>query len=357
MKTYHQHVPFTMLMIPTVVIVLVLSGLTVMFVLIIPTDSLLLATMELENGGHDILVIDVDHRLTFNLTNYAGDDMLSSWSPDGRQIAFVSQRNFNTDIYLVGVDSRNLRRLTYHEAVDKLPTWSPDGSQIAFISDRNGLTELYLIDVPPNAIDAEPPITRLTFNTFTDSRPLWSPDGNHIAFVSTRGGEDIFAMSPDGTGERRLTNDPSPEFSFAWSPDSTRIAYQSFADNNGEIYVLGVNHTLTDTLADIPRNLTNNLVQDYAPTWSPDGNQIAFTSNRDGDDDIYLLDIATETLTNLTNNQVSDTAPVWSPNGEKIVYYARRNGEWTIYVMNADGSNPRYLAITNTFGYPILWQP
>ena len=111
-----------------------------------------------------------------------------------------------------------------------------------------------------------------------------------------------------------------------------RIAFVSNRDSNDEIYIMnGDGGGLT--------NLTNNSADDQAPFWSPDGKRIAFQSNRDGNSEIYVLDADGTNLTRLTNNPTDDAIDGWSPDGKKLVFHTNRDGNYEVYVMNADGTD------------------
>ena len=93
--------------------------------------------------------------------------------------------------------------------------------------------------------------------------PAWSPDGTRMAFNSSSdGNEDIYVMNADGSGQTRLTNNPAEDFFSAWSPDGSRIAFASDRDGNPDVYVINTDGS------GITR-LTNNLASDLHPSWSP----------------------------------------------------------------------------------------
>ena len=89
-----------------------------------------------------------------------------------------------------------------------------------------------------------------------------------------------------------------------------------------------------------PINLTNHLAWDGSPDWSPDGNQIVFQSDRDGNSEVYVMNADGTNPINLTNHLASDGSPDWSPDGNQIAFQSNRDGNWEIYIMNADGANP-----------------
>jgi hypothetical protein len=152
-------------------------------------------------------------------------------------------------------------------------------------------------------------------------------------------------MNPDGSGARLVTTDPS-DSEPAWSPDGKRIALS----NGGRV-------ELVDSDGSGRTALTHGAGWDTRPTWSPDGKSIAFSSYREGNSDIYAVQIATGVVQRLTSDPAGDYAPAWSPDGTQIAFASDRGGETRIYLMNADGSAQKPL--TDGGGYDSLpaWSP
>ena len=187
-----------------------------------------------------------------------------------------------------------------------------------------------------------------------------------IAFSSHRdGNSEIYVMDADGGNLQRLTNHPDSDFHPSWSPDGKWIAFLSRRDQvpfkhgiTNEIYVM-------DAGGGNPQRLTNNPHDDYHPSWSPDGKQIAFASVRDGNTDIYVMDADGGNEQRLTNNPLYDYSPSWSPDGERIVFTARRDGHFIgevgitseIYVMEADGGNQQRLTENRQNDWYPSWSP
>ena len=148
----------------------------------------------------------------------------------------------------------------------------------------------------------------------------------------------------------RLTTDLGSDVLPAWSPDSKRIAFTSDRDGNDEIYVMnadGSNQT----------NLTRHDSGDWDSVWSPDGRRIAFTSIRDDNFEIYVMNADGSNQTNLTRNTSGDWSPAWSPDGQRIAFTSDRDGNFEIYVMDADGTNQTRLTRGNSFNLEPAWSP
>src|SRR5918999_5992220 len=240
------------------------------------------------------------------------------WSPDGTKISASGSSLSggsccSRNVYVMNADGTNVQRLTNTpsttEGEDYEPTWAPDGSWLAFTSTRgdddgNADTTDFSSDREIYRMDAdgtdEKQLTA-TSSRFTDEQPSISPDGTKIAFASNRHWDtsgvdqlDIYVMNADGTGEpRRLTFDAAPTYPLetqsqnpAWSPDGTRIAYESTRgfEGKGEIFVRNADGSGEAI------NVSNHPDWDTDPAWSPDGTKITFTSERAGQRDIWAVD-------------------------------------------------------------------
>jgi Tol biopolymer transport system component len=227
-----------------------------------------------------------------------------SWSPDGSQIAFVSDREGEPNIWVMGSDGSNPVNVTEHEAKDHSPAWSPDGEWIAFASVRESLYwELYRMR--PDGSDVQ----RLTWwEDASDLSPTWSPDGTRLAFASKRDGNwEIYTMDRDGGNLARLTEHPADDTNPAWSPDGSRIAFESTRDGYAEIYLVPIIGGEAVNISNAPFS------SEHGPTWSPDGGRIAFYSDRDGEWDIYVMASDGSDVVKLTGDNSNDQVPSWRP--------------------------------------------
>jgi TolB protein len=167
-------------------------------------------------------------------------------------------------------------------------------------------------------------------------------------------------MNVDGSGVIRLTDDPANDMFPAWSPDGQQIAFASGRDGNWEIYVM-------DADGGGVQNLTNNPAEDFSPSWSPDGTRIAFGSDRDNNWEIYIMAVGGSGLSRMTNNSAEDDRPTWSPDGARLAFASTRddpdpahcgtNCNYEIYVMNADGSDVVRLTNSPAVDWEPAWSP
>jgi TolB protein len=283
-------------------------------------------------------------------------------------IAFVSTRDdpagnlrLASEIYLMDGDGTHPRRLTENTFGDAFPALSPDGKRIVFDSNRLraegapfNTAHLFVM----NADGSEQ--TPLT----SGSSGTWSPDGKNIAFHASASGtgqpikpdpgaattdSDIFVMNVEDflkhkTPPKNITNNPAAiDDDPDWSPDRQKIVFTSHAitddhrnSTTAEIYVIKADGT------GIPTRLTNNVEEERAPAWSPDGTRIVFMCRRGGSDfEICVMNADGTGQVQLTDNAIQDLSPSWSPDGRKIVFHRPVGGpgRFQLFLMNADGTS------------------
>jgi TolB protein len=237
-----------------------------------------------------------------------------------------------SDIFLVNPDGTNVVNLTDATGDDIRPAWSPDGSRLAYTCLRQpdgSLKEPRRICVR----NADGTGFAVLSNTLADDYgPTWSRDGSRIALTTFSGGiisqPSLTIMNADGTGRFSFGIFPgasNPD----WSPGNTSLVFEM----NNSIWTF-------NTFTQNSLRLTN-FTSDWRARYSPDGSKIAFYSTRDGQADIYVMNVDGTGQTRLTDNPAWDTSPAWSPDGTKILFTSLRDGPSTpaLYLMNADGSN------------------
>ena len=210
----------------------------------------------MSGGEPDIFVSFIYQGLLENPTKGRGSNFLPVYSPDGKQIAFMSNRDGNPEIYAMNADGSNVRRLTNHPAGDVTPTWSPTGAQIAFTSDRAGQPQIYVMGADGSNL------RRLTTAESYADRPTWSPAPfNEIAFHARTGPGFDIKVYDIATGQtKQITFGEGSNESPAYSPNGRHIAFTS--TRNGRVQIFTIARDGND-LRQITRDGNN-----YTPAWS-----------------------------------------------------------------------------------------
>jgi tol-pal system beta propeller repeat protein TolB len=253
-----------------------------------------------------------------------------NWSPDGKTLCFsiivmengVFDRN-RWEIGTINSETGEIKRLTADNTDDDWPAYSPDGKQIAFQSERDGNSEIYTMDV--NGKNAH----RLTSNNSKDYHPDWSPAGQEIIFISDRDGNpELYKMQDNGNHQLRLTQTPFREFNPQWSPDAKKIIYYLEKGNQkDQIYI-------TDQNGGVPTQMTTDSTHNVYPSWSNDGETIIYGMKGD----LWLMK-AQHPAENKIFLKGSGYAK-FSPDGKKIAF---KKGRWPnaeIWLCDINGNNP-----------------
>lgn len=259
-----------------------------------------------------------------------------AWSPDGSQLAFAGwyqRKNFAFDVGVLspvpvrGRDSHVMRDVTWltrSGSRDTSPAWAPDGRRIAFLSSRSGNRDIWIMNADGSGQH------NLTSDRANDcgcgqryrvfAQPTWSPDGSRIAFTSDRdeyGNLEIYVMNADGSNVVRVTNSPGVDAEPDWSPDGRSIAFNSDRIGNEDIYVQSAPTDRAGPLdppAAEPVRLTRSSGNDTQPDWSESGTRIAFTSDRGGISDIYVMNSDGTEQHNVTRTpDIFEERPDWRP--------------------------------------------
>jgi Tol biopolymer transport system component len=188
-----------------------------------------------------------------------------SWTNQEKHIAFNQMARDETsskilNIWLINTDGSNSKEFL-HNAM--LASWSPVGKQIVF--NRGNMPQIYIMN--SDSSDIKPLLSES--NPFSvNLKPLWSPDGNTILFTKPLYNKDtgmnyeIFTVDKAGGNQKRLTDNPKGDMAFGWSPDGKQIVFMSDRDGNTEIYIMNSDGTA-------PTKLTNLPAQVSDPSWCP----------------------------------------------------------------------------------------
>ena len=204
-----------------------------------------------EFGDYDIFVFDLNTMSSTQITTSGANDRQPAWSPDGSQLAFASDRNnlnVNNDVFVVnvsnlGAGSFSPTVLLSTPADEQQPTWSPDGSQIAYMSDAagDGTNNIYVANVADPSTPVQ--ITTSPETANTSNQPEWS--GNNVIVFSAdpdaNGNREIFTINPDGSNQVRLTTNGANDRIPYWSPDNSKIYYTSNLATDGSGRTIDLN--------------------------------------------------------------------------------------------------------------------
>ena len=285
----------------------------------------------------DIFCIDFNGETLDVLTKDEGSDYNAAWSPDGKSIAFISNRdtksNSKWDIYNINENGSNLKRLTNLECHITQISWSPDGEKIVFISNKTNLMDIFIVDNDGNNLK------NLTENDFFNKNPVWSPDGSKIAFLTNKdGGSTCYIMNSNGTDQKRLLkNNVSCSDAPSWSPDGKKIV----CNYNNDIAIINLKDLSEVNITKVSSE--SNLFCGN-PQWSPDGKWIAYdVEDLDKDiSEIYLMDSVTLESYKVTNGSWY-IEPKWAKDSKNIFFFSPKF-ENDLYIYNLETKNKKRIS-------------
>jgi Tol biopolymer transport system component len=251
-------------------------------------------------------------------------------SPDGTRFVLEASVSGNWEIYLLdrsgmGDGGDGLEPLTRNSHLDRMPSWSPDGRYIAFISDRAGNQDVYRMNADGSGV------VQVTDTPEPEIHPYWAPDSQTIIYNRKVAGEPLYAIwTSDLDGrEQEILRDEELNSYAQFSPDGKWIVFDKWWENtatNGEIFLMN----RTDGSL---RRLTNNAVYDGYPAWFPDSERILFSSEVDGIFKLFSIRIDGTDLTQLTFGEGADQRARVTPDGKSIYFNRNLGGTIEVYEM------------------------
>lgn len=253
-----------------------------------------------------------------------------TYDPSGRQVAFAREVQYDD---------------AAPEPADPESTAEPGDVALSVAPPVAVALELFVapVDAETGAVDVDAAVQLTTLRTGYVGSPTWSPDGRFLIFVADADGdEDLWLVQSDGEGLRLLTDNQAIDRDPAWSPvlGSVEVVFASDVESPGqlELYRFDV-----PTVGEAPvfERMTNASNSSYQPAWSPRGETLAFISDRRGDPDLYLMDVATRgvTLLTLSDSDAEDRQPGFTPDGRWVSFISNRlDDRFQSYLIARDGS-------------------
>lgn len=243
------------------------------------------------------------------------------------KVVFVSTRDGNKEIYIMDYDGGRQKRITFNSYIDLMPSWSKDGEKLLFTTYKNGFPDLVKFNLYSGKTD-------IISSGGVNYRADWSNDEEKLVYTSSKNGRnaEIYLREMNSGKEKRLTFNRVIDSSPCWSPNGKEIAFTSQRSGTPQIYIMNEDGT------NVRRVTYEGTYHDNA-AWSPDGSRIAYVSRIEGRFDIYMLNIKSNSISKLTEMSGRNENPTWSPDSRHILFTSNRTGSYQLYSIDYSGRN------------------
>lgn len=274
-----------------------------------------------------------------------------AFSPNGDLLSILTWDDNHADVYIA--DKRgNLKNISKTPLfIEKFPKFSPDSQKIAYSAMRSDNTDIYISNIDGTGTK------RLTKRMADDSGPIFTPDSKYIYWTAQKkvyGLSEIARMGIDGKGHKQLTRNNVEEGPDSFSPDGKWVAASIATKRHWKLSDWEIDIFSSDGKKRIP--ITKNDYFDIAAKWQPNGNKIIWEGQPEGEPNIFIAEFPKLKIKNLTKWQGISTDCQWTDDG-RILFSSNKDGDYEIFIMNADGKHLKKLT-DNDFDdrYPT-WRP
>ncbi len=270
------------------------------------------------------------------------------------KIAYITDKSGRSEVHMMDTDGSHDTAITSNHTLNVSPAWSHDGKYLLYTSYRARNPDLYIRDVYKGSEIK-----------FFSARGLntageFSPDGSRVAFSreGDDGNIDIYIIGVNGKGLKRVTTSSAIEVSPTWSPDGNFMAFVSDRTGRPQIYLLDLRQGAEGTSNPAVR-LTYQGDYNTSPAWSPDGRKLAYTGRTGGQFDLYLIimEASDRPVKRITQTMANEENPSWSPDGLFLVYDSNRYGNYDIYIISIYKKVPRRLTTGSAKDRMATWSP
>ena len=276
--------------------------------------------------GNDKQLRPIGHDFCADLVEH----LTGKRSAFGSKIVFVSTKTGFKEIYQCDFDGQSVEQLTDSRTISLTPSLSPDGKYLAYTNYSTGRPALYI----RNMVDGTT-VTARKRGISID--PAWRNNRELATTLSFEGDQEIYLLKSNGELYRRVTKSSGIDLSPTFSPDGNKMAFVSERNGRPQIFI-------QDLLTGEVKRLTFNGDYNTQPSWSPAGDKIAYTTcENNGEFNIFTIGIDGSGLKQLTVNAGQNESPAWSPDGELIVFTSNREGSRKLYTMSLTGKKQRCL--------------
>ncbi|GIK64512.1 MAG: hypothetical protein BroJett018_23060 [Chloroflexota bacterium] len=321
-----------------------------------------------------IFVMDANGGTPVTISDVAGDATNHTWSTDDTLIAYQSNLDGDLDVYVYDFGSGTTRQITDNVIADYAPTWVCGTNELIFTSDVMGNPDIFEtnalpIDAP--AIKVEEVALQLTDEPADDVYPQSFPaeeNASREGKVPAASMEGIPSIQTDYLHPELAVTPIDPTNQTSEGVEAMQVngcsalacvdslLYHTNQTNDWEIFRLDLDGLNPVAEANLSRGIGEG-IHDVAPTRSPNGDYVAFVSNRDGNWELYIASADGSFVQRATYNEGVDTDPVWAPNGESLVFESNRDGNWELYSLDFATGQVMRLTVDEGSDINPFWSP